>query len=180
MQWYNEPPAHSHDEGVITVRVGAKTDFWQKTHYNFTPDNGHFYYETVSGDFTASVKVVGVYTALYDQAGLMIRTDAEHWIKTGIEYLDGVQHASAVVTRVYSDWSVVALPANPAALWLKLKREGDSVEISYSLDGELYQLLRLAYFAPGGEVQIGVMCAAPQGEGFDARFEGYVCEATHG
>ncbi len=180
MQWYNEPPGYTDREGVITVRVGAKTDFWQKTHYGFTPDNGHFYYQTVSGDFTAGVKVIGAYTALYDQAGLMIRTDAEHWIKTGIEYLDGVQHASAVVTRIYSDWSVVALPVNPAALWLKLKREGDAVEISYSLDGAAYQLLRLAYFAPGGEVQIGVMCAAPQGDGFEARFEGYFCEAKNG
>ena len=35
-------------------------------------------------------------------------------MKCGIELVDGVQHASVVVTREYSDWSVVPLPRRPA------------------------------------------------------------------
>ena len=35
----------------------------------------------------------------YDQAGLMVRLDPQHWLKCGIEYVDGRQCASAVVTR---------------------------------------------------------------------------------
>ena len=31
----------------------------------------------------------GDFAAQYDQAGLMLRVDAEHWIKAGIEFADG-------------------------------------------------------------------------------------------
>ena len=112
------------------------------------------------------MKVIGQYATLYDQAGLMVRVDETTWIKCGIEYVDGVQHVSAVVTRDFSDWSVVPLPSNPEAIWLRLTRTGSAIEISYALDGSRYTLLRLAYLAEAEPLQIGVMCAAPQGEGF--------------
>ena len=41
--------------------------------------------------------------------GLMLRINEEHWIKTGIEYVDGVYNFSTVVTDVQSNWSVVEL-----------------------------------------------------------------------
>ena len=60
-------------------------------------------YETVTGDFTATVKITGNYAVLYDQAGLMVRESETVWMKCGIEYLEGVQQASAVITRDFSD-----------------------------------------------------------------------------
>jgi len=113
MQWLNEPPEWQAEGDLITVLTGAKTDFWRKTHYGFIRDNGHVYYQTVHGNFSASVKLSGEYSALYDQAGLMVRRDEMAWIKTGIEFVGGVQHVSAVVTHDFSDWSVVALAPNP-------------------------------------------------------------------
>jgi uncharacterized protein len=172
MQWYNEPPAWSDRDGQITVQVGAKTDFWRKTHYGFIRDNGNFYYRSVSGNFTAEVVVRGQYETLYDQAGLMLRSDEGTWLKCGVEFVNGVQQASAVVTRSYSDWSVVPLPNNPPALWLRVKRDREAVEVSYSTDGVTYTLLRLAYLTEADPLQIGIMAAAPQGEGFLATFEG--------
>ncbi|MEP0849539.1 DUF1349 domain-containing protein [Funiculus sociatus GB1-A4] len=70
MKWYNEPPSWNEQEGIVAVTSGAETDFWRKTHYGFIRDNGNFYYEQVTGDFTAQVKVTGQYQVLYDQAGL--------------------------------------------------------------------------------------------------------------
>jgi regulation of enolase protein 1 (concanavalin A-like superfamily) len=119
----------------------------------------------------ATVLGKGDYVSLYDQAGLMIRIDEKHWIKMGIEFVNGVQQVSAVVTRDYSDWSVVPLAHPPAFLWLRLLRKGDSVEITYSSDEEQYTLLRLAFFPPEVMVQIGLMAAAPDGAGFEAIFE---------
>ena len=75
MKWYNEPPCWNEQAGVVTVTSGAKTDFWRKTHYGFIRDNGKFYYQQVTGDFTAVVKITGQYQVLYDQAGLMLRRD---------------------------------------------------------------------------------------------------------
>lgn len=172
MQWHNEPPRWQSRDDRIEVSVAGGTDFWRKTHYGFTRDNGHFGYVEVDGDFTAEVKVNGSYRELYDQAGLMLRTDAEHWIKTGIEYVQGVQYVSAVVTNDFSDWSVAPLAGSPASIWLRVIRKAEAVEIFYSLDGAAYTLLRIAYLQPSAKTKVGVMCAAPDGHGFDVSFEG--------
>jgi regulation of enolase protein 1 (concanavalin A-like superfamily) len=173
MQWHNEPPAWTVQDGTIQVTAGPKTDFWRKTHYGFIRDNGHFYYRQVEGDFIAEVKVGGAYTTLYDQAGLMVRVDEANWLKCGIEFVDGVQQASAVITRDFSDWSVAPLTHNPPSIWLRVRRKAEAVEVSYSFDGELYTMLRMAYLTPAEIVQVGPMCAAPEGNGFPAIFEGF-------
>lgn len=178
MEWYNEPQSWALQGDSITVTSDAKTDFWRKTHYGFIRDNGHFYYRQMSGDFSAEVKIIGEYTALYDQAGLMLWVDQENWIKCGVEYVEGTQHVSAVVTRDYSDWSVVPLPENPPALWLRVTREGSAVEVHYSLDGQQFTLLRLAYLVPAEAIRLGVMCASPEGEGFRTTFEGFGTRAV--
>jgi regulation of enolase protein 1 (concanavalin A-like superfamily) len=172
MQWHNEPPKWHSQDGRIEVSVTGGTDFWRKTHYGFIRDNGHFGYVEVQGDFTAEVKVNGGYRELYDQAGLMLRSDAEHWIKTGIEYVHGVQYVSAVVTNDFSDWSVAPLAGSPPSIWLRVIRKAEAVEIFYSLDGTAYTLLRIAYLLPAPRMAVGVMCAAPDGHGFDVMFEG--------
>lgn len=173
MDWYNEAPEWAARDDTVQMRSGPKTDFWRVTHNGVVVDNGHFYYQPQTGDFEAEVKLSGNYNALYDHAGLMVRVDEAHWIKTGIEFFDGRQHVSAVVTRDYSDWSVVALSDTPAALWLRLQRRGATIEIHYALDGVHYQLLRQAYLSLAETIDIGLMCAAPIGEGFSATFEGF-------
>ena len=108
--WYCEPPEWSHTLERLSVVTGLKTDFWQSTFYGFQRDDGHFYQTEVEGDFSAEVLIHGSYEELYDQAGLMLRVDAHNWIKTGIEFTDGIQHFSTVITRDgFSDWSVIPL-----------------------------------------------------------------------
>lgn len=176
MQWFNEPKNWSHEDGILRVEVDSGTDFWRITHYDFIRDNGHFYYQIQEGDFTAKVRIRGFYRELYDQGGLMIRIDEKNWIKTGIEFVSGVQNLSAVVTREFSDWSVVQRDDNPKEVWFKLKRENDFVEISYSFDNKDFAMLRLAYFPPNIPVQIGMMCAAPDGQGFPIEFDNFSIE----
>ncbi|MBD2493462.1 DUF1349 domain-containing protein [Nostoc sp. FACHB-280] len=173
MKWYNEPSIWNQQVEFISVNAGAKTDFWQKTHYDFIRDNGNFYYQEVKGNFTVEVKMIGDYQALYDQAGLMIRENENTWLKCGIEYVEGVQNVSAVVTRDYSDWSVVPLSKQLVALWLRVQRRSEILEVQYSLDGENYQMLRLAYLTHTETLQVGIMCASPQGEGFSVVFENF-------
>mgnify|MGYP005850786165 CR=1 FL=1 len=174
MQWLNEPARWDAQGDTLTVTADPKTDFWRKTHYGFMRDNGHFYSVEAHGDFTAEVKVTGDYRALYDQAGLMVRLDETTWLKCGIELFNGVQCASVVVTRDYSDWSVVPLPQSPTAIWLRVTRLGDAIEVHSALDGEHYQMLRVAHLTLAETVRVGPMCAAPEGEGFQARFDGFV------
>jgi len=156
---------------------GPKTDFWRTTHYGFIRDSGHFYHQRIADDLLVEVIVSGAYAALYDQAGLMVRVDEANWIKCGIEFVEEVQQVSAVVTREYSDWSVVPLSGNPAALWLRLTRRVSAIEISYALDGVQYQMLRLAYLTPTQAMSVGLMCASPDGAGFPVTFEGFTIQS---
>jgi uncharacterized protein len=173
MEWLNEPPLWNVQGNTLTVTAGPKTDFWRTTHYGFIRDNGHCYYERVAGDFVAEVRFSGRYAALYDQAGLMLRADERTWLKCGIEFVDGVQHISAVVTREFSDWSVVPLTHSPPAIWLRVVRRGSAIEVSYGLDGATYTMLRLAYLIEQETVLVGPMCAAPDGDGFQVTFDGF-------
>lgn len=173
MKWYNEPSQWHEDNNVIHVIAGAKTDFWCQTHYGFIRDDGNFYYREALGNFTAEVKITGHYRSLYDQAGLMVRENENTWLKCGIEFVEEVQTVSTVVTRNYSDWSVVPLSTPPVSLWLRVQRRAETVEVQYSLDGQDYWMMRLAYLTEASSLQVGLMCAAPQGEGFSVEFEGF-------
>ena len=102
-----------------------------------------------------------------------VRENERVWMKCGIEYLDGVQQASAVLTRDFSDWSVLPLADNPSATWFRVQRFGTAIEVSYSRDGAAYQLIRQGYLSSAATLWVGLMCAAPKGEGFSVRFEDF-------
>jgi regulation of enolase protein 1 (concanavalin A-like superfamily) len=178
MTWLNVPPRWTVDGDTLTVTTGDRTDFWRHTFYGFVHDDGHFLHREVTGDFTAEVTLLGGYPALYDQSGLMVRADPDSWVKTGIEYTDGLVHLSAVVTRGHSDWSVVALPGYDGRLALRLTRHGDAVRIEFRHEPEdgaapRWQLLRLAYLPMPATCQVGVMCCSPTRQGLVARFTGF-------
>ena len=165
MRWLNEPARWSGDLDELTVEVEPGTDFWRTTHYGFVRDSGHFAYAEMDGE--ASVRFRGDWAAQYDQAGLMLRVDAETWIKAGIERVDGRDWLSVVVTRGLSDWSQQPAPAPDADGWWSIRavRDGDAVQL---LAGD--QPIRLAPLTPDATVLAGPMCAAPEGPGFTARF----------
>jgi uncharacterized protein len=171
MDWYNEPPVWEVNNDLITLTSDAKTDFWRETHYGFIRDNGHFFYQQVAGDFISKVKISGKYQDLYDQAGLMVRLDEYHWLKCGIEFVNGVQQVSAVITRNYSDWSVIPLPQNPSTIWIRVHRRGTAIKVEYSLDATEYLMLRLGYLTSVEILNVGLMCASPEGNGFSVQFE---------
>ncbi|WP_338462814.1 DUF1349 domain-containing protein [Synechococcus elongatus IITB7] len=173
MQWLNEPPQWSVSEKQLTVQTASKTDFWRITHYDFIRDSGHFYFEAIAHDFIIEVKIRGDYHALYDQAGLMIRADDKHWIKTGIEFVDDVQNLSAVVTHDYSDWSMTPLLNPPEYLQLRVERRKATIQLFYWHECSGYRPFRMTYLPNAEALQVGMMCASPEGNGFRATFENY-------
>src|SRR5260370_10013997 len=107
MQWCNEPGSAKQSGEQLVVCTKPKTDFWRKTFYDYVTDNGHFFFLSVTGDFTFEGRVAGKYAALYDQAGLMVRVDASICLKCGLELVDVIGHASVFVTRAFSDCPTV-------------------------------------------------------------------------
>jgi regulation of enolase protein 1 (concanavalin A-like superfamily) len=171
MTWMNQPASWKRSDDKLMVRSRAKTDFWRKTFYGYITDNGHFFHLPATGDFTFQARVNGQYTVLYDQAGLMVRLDAENWMKCGTEFFDGRRHASVVFTRDFSDWSTLPNLSNTEPIWWRAVRKKDSIETLCSLDGKNFTSVRQGYFPPQAKVDVGIMCAAPEGPGFEATFD---------
>ena len=167
----NEPASSNLVGDKLAVRSRAKADFWRKTFYGYITDNGHFFHLPASGDFIFQARINGQYAALYDQAGLMVRKDAENWMKCGTEFFDGRRHASVVFTRDFSDWSTMPDLSDTAPIWWRAVRKKDSIETLCSLDGKAFTSVRQGYFPPDEKVDVGIMCAAPEGPGFEAAFD---------
>jgi hypothetical protein len=136
MKWLNDPASVTISTEKLIVRARPKTDFWRKTFYGYVTDNGHFFHLPVTGDFDFEARIDGQYAALYDQAGLMVRIDAQNWVKCGTEFFDNARHASVVFTREFSDWSTTNDLATSGPVWWKVVRKPDSLETLCSVDGK--------------------------------------------
>ncbi|KQV64493.1 DUF1349 domain-containing protein [Rhizobium sp. Root1220] len=175
MKWFNPPPFAERREDGLHARSGARTDFWQGTYYGFHRDNGHFLHQQRRGDFTAELCFSGRYQELYDQAGLMVRADAAHWMKCGIEYTDGAMHFSVVVTNGNSDWSAFRIDHDFERMSVRVTRNGDALFIQYKTESmAVWRMARLAWFDPSfEEVGVGPVFCSPQREGFEAVFHDF-------
>lgn len=177
--WLHEPARwrRSGDDLVVTADPG--TDFWRRTHYGYVHDSGHFLGTRVVGGFVAEVEVDADFAAQYDQAGLMVRLDAERWVKAGAELVDGGVELGAVFTHGVSDWSTVPAGRPDAPLRLRLTRTGDSLGVEFSLDaGQTWVMHRLGYLPPDLPAFVGPMAACPTGEGFEVTFRGFRVSST--
>jgi uncharacterized protein len=174
--WLN-PPSHWRQlDGDLIVTTDDRTDFWRKTEYGFIRDSGHFAYRTVVGDFSVEVTFAAEYRTLYDQAGLMIRLDANRWIKAGVEFVDQSTNFSTVVTNDTSDWSLIPFSGVPdvEAVRARLVRKGSTVSTAFRrLDGH-WQTARVAGFPSERRCQVGVMCCSPERAGLEVRFSDFV------
>ncbi|QIY90214.1 DUF1349 domain-containing protein [Chryseobacterium gallinarum] len=173
MIWFNEPEKWEIKNNSLSMFVTPQSDYWRVSHYGFTVDDAPFYYTTYGGEFEAKVKISGNYKTRFDQMGIMLRTDKDHYIKAGVEFVDGKYNLSTVVTHDKSDWSVIILDKIPPAVWIKAIRRLDAVEIFYSFDDKNYSLMRNAPFQDHTPVMVGLMAACPDGDGFTATFENF-------
>jgi regulation of enolase protein 1 (concanavalin A-like superfamily) len=167
--WRNEPAAWSADGRSVTVTPDAGSDFWLRTHYGFTHDNGHLYGKAIDGDLVVEAAIDATFGAKYDQAGVMLWLDDETWIKAGVESVDGAHFASAVLTRGASDWSVSRVDGYAGSFRISIARRVDAVEVLFALGEAEMAPLRLGYF-PEGPCFAGAMACAPIAGGFTARF----------
>jgi uncharacterized protein len=175
LTWLNPPANWRRSDGDLSVITDDQTDFWRKTENGFIRDNGHFAYRTVAGDFSVEVTFAAKFRTLYDQAGLMLRLDAQRWIKTGIEFVDELMTFSTVVTHDTSDWSLIPLSKDldDEAVRVRLVRKGSTVSTALRRPDGQWQTARVAGFPSEPSCQVGVMCCSPQRAGFEVRFSDF-------
>jgi uncharacterized protein len=174
-RWINEPAQWRVEDDALFVTTDANTDFWRKTHYGFVRDTGHVLAASVQGDFTAEVAVDGAFSALYDQAGLMVRESAERWIKAGAEYNDGALTFSTVMTNDLSDWSLGSR-ADTNRFRLRVTIAQGVLKVQCSADERSWTLMRLAPFPASSDDArwlVGPMCCTPERGGLTVRFSDF-------
>ena len=184
LSWRCPPARWMTGNSALILEPEAGTDYWGKTHYGFTADNGPFLNQEVEGDFILSTRVRFYPANQYDQAGLMVRLSAEHWIKTCVEYEPhGPSWLGVVVTNYgYSDWSTQPYAGQPNKIELRIIHKASDFLVQY-LDekaGQEWVQLRIAHlFNPQQEpLKVGLFACSPKGSGFKAEFQYLSLEKT--
>jgi uncharacterized protein len=181
--WHAPPPRWSMSPSGLAIFPEAATDFWQRTHYGFCADNGHFLGLPIQGDFLLTTRVRFHPVHQYDQAGLMVRYSPECWLKTSVEYEpEGSCRLGAVVTQGgYSDWSTQNFPRDRTEVELRVCKVENDFKVEYSdprlpgTAGEMaaWTQIRIAHMkgAEGVPLVAGLYACSPKGAGFRAEFE---------
>lgn len=177
LSWHAEPANWRVDTVACCLRLkpDAATDFWQRTHYGFEADNGHFLKLEATDDFTLTTKVTSRPVHQYDQAGLMVRISPGCWLKTSVEFEpDGASRLGAVVTNgQYSDWSTQPLASDIHMVWYRIRAQANDCIVESSFDGQAWEQIRLARLLerPSVEsVSCGLYACSPKGAGYEAEF----------
>jgi uncharacterized protein len=176
--WRCEPAQWSvqADSGGLRIQPDADTDYWQRTHYGFKVDNGHFLFADVDSSFVMTTHVSFRPAHQYDQAGLMVRLSADCWLKTSVEYEPGTTNRlGVVVTNAgYSDWSTQEVPSSLLDVWLRVARAGSDYHVEWSVGGSDWTQLRLGHLVEDDgarSVAAGIYACSPKAAGYLAEFE---------
>ncbi|MBD8042714.1 DUF1349 domain-containing protein [Arthrobacter sp. Sa2BUA2] len=169
--WTHPPVSSEADGGNLLVEAVQGSDYWEKTYYGFQRDSGHALLAPVTGDGALEVTFKTSYDSLYDQAGLMIRTDESNWIKAGVEITDGEPHVGAVVTREYSDWSLSPVPEwAHTNVTIRASWTGNSVVLRARSEKAPWRTIRVAHLDITGSTRAGLYVAAPERAGLTVSF----------
>ena len=167
--WTNPPAAAAESSDGFNVTAVEGSDAWRHTAYGFVHDTEHALLAPLAVGQAVEVRLRTTFSGEFDQAGVMVRADAEHWVKAGLEFADGVLNLGAVVTLERSDWSVAPVDWNGRAVTVRVSRSVESLTIRAKVDDEPFRLVRVAPFA-GRAVTAGPFLCAPTRAGFTARF----------
>lgn len=178
--WLNPPDNYSFENGNLRFTTLANTDFWARTFYGFQRHSGHAWGFNIEGEFTLQVKVMAEFTHLYDQAGIFIQDDQEHWVKAGIEFNDELPAIGSVVTRGTSDWATGLFPGDPGTFWMRATLENEALRIQYSTDGKTWPLLRLCHWPHRQKRFVGFMACTPERQGLEAIFSDFALGKPYG
>ncbi len=169
--WLNGPEHARTDGPDLLVTARGRSDFWRTTSYGFVRDDGHALLHDFPQDSATEVSFLVDFETLYDQAGLMIRVDAETWIKAGVEMSDGLPQLGAVVTRGVSDWSVAPVPEwHKRLVTVRASRRGDAVTIRARCEDGPWRMVRLAPLPPAAPATAGPFCCSPEWDDLKVRF----------
>ncbi len=175
LKWTRKPLDFAVTPEKIEITTVPHTDLWQRTYYHFRNDNApvlqmetdeKFFSFVVKTDFSNS-------NHRFDQCGVVLYLDSENWLKGSVEYEnEKFQHLGSVVTNHgYSDWATTEIPAAVKSMWYRLSRREDDFCIECSVDGGIFQQMRVCHMLEAkGAIRFGVYACSPEESSFKAVF----------
>lgn len=155
---------------------GIRLSSLPKTDYFVNPVNGEvvndavFRYREVEGDFIFKAHVSCYFDSNFDAPILMAYENDKLWAKVCFEQTDlGAPAIVSVVTRDRSD-DAIGEYINREEVWLLLARKGDTFSAHYSLDGDKFFMVRLAWLPMTKKIKLGFGVQSPIGSGVRAYF----------
>ena len=172
-EWTAPPVWREQQGGDLVVECASGSDLWRTTSYGFIHDDAHGLLADLPDGSAMEVGLILGGAEQFDQAGLLLRADPEHWVKAGVEHADGHLNVGAVVTDEVSDWSTWPVDWSGREIRVRASRRGDAVTIrAHGGDGR-WQLVRLAPIDPARPWRAGPFAAAPSRAGLRVRFTGW-------
>jgi regulation of enolase protein 1 (concanavalin A-like superfamily) len=172
--WLNEPAALESIADDLVVTTADQSDFWNRTGYGFVHDNGHALLREFPAHTAMEVEFSAEWTHEFDQAGLFLYADSEHWVKAGVEFADSVLGLGAVVTAGMSDWSVGHVPEwMGARIRIRVSRTTDAITVRARAGDEPWRLVRLAPIDPDLTWSAGPLAASPSRAGLIVHFHAW-------
>ena len=168
--WTTPPEEVREDGSDLLVTARDASDFWRTTSYGFVHDDGHGLLAPFPDGSAVEVSFVADLVEQFDQAGILVRADEEHWVKAGVEYADGATQLGAVVTSVVSDWSTGEVDWVGRVVTVRASRAGDALTVRARVDEEPWKLVRLAPIDPTLPWQAGPRVCGPSRAGLTVRF----------
>ena len=168
--WTTPPEEVREDGSDLLVTAREASDFWRTTSYGFVHDDGHGLVAPFPDGSAVEVSFVADLVEQFDQAGILVRADAEHWVKAGVEYADGAAQLGAVVTSVVSDWSTGEVDWVGRTVTVRASRSGDALTVRARVDEEPWRLVRLAPIDRTLPWSAGPMTCGPSRAGLTVRF----------
>lgn len=172
--WLNKPE-FSFSNDKLSVTTSDETDFWQRTHYGFSRDNGHAMLSSIPGNFRMTVKTEFNYRNQFDQCGLFLRVDSLNWIKVSAEKEDNERcHLGSVITNLgYSDWATTDIDSEIREIWYRIECRDNDFFIESSFDGITWTQMRMAHLhSRQRPLNAGIYACSPKkgNGGFIAEF----------
>ena len=159
--WLNPPVKAVDKNSQLKVTTVHESDFWRNTSYGFVHDSGHALLTDFPAHSSMEVTFILDYSGQFDQAGIIVYSDSQHWVKAGVESADGFPQVGAVVTSINSDWSLAPVPTwMGKQVTVRASRTRDALTIRARC-GEDDQLIRLAPIDASLPMSAGPHCASP-------------------
>lgn len=169
--WTHAPEDSTSVPGGLTVTAREGSDAWRITAYGFVHASEHALLAPLAVGDAMEVSFRAPWEGQFDQAGIFIRIDAEHWVKAGVEYADGHLGLGAVVTAGTSDWSVGHVDEwLRSDITVRVSRWTDALIVRARADDGPWRLVRVAPFDGEAAASAGPLIAAPTRAGFTATF----------